>query len=113
VAGSTDHITRWRACYSTTQLVGGEKELTLVKSGHIQSFVYPADETRYDCWYGPPATADPDEWLETAAVLHGSWWRRWAEWLVSRSGGERQARATLGNRGYPPLGPAPGTYVHE
>ena len=46
-------------------------------------------------------------------MLHGSWWRQWGEWLVSRSGGQKQARATLGNREYPPLGPAPGTYVHE
>jgi polyhydroxyalkanoate synthase subunit PhaC len=113
VAGYTDHITQWRACYSTTRLLGGTKELTLVRSGHIQSFVNPADSTHYDCWYGPPDAADPDEWLSTATVQHGSWWRRWGEWLIARSGGERQARATLGNRQFPPLGPAPGTYVRE
>ena len=113
IAGYTDHITRWRACYSTTQLLGGSKELTVVRSGHIQSFVYPADDTRYDCWYGPPESPDPDQWMSTATVQRGSWWRRWAGWLTARSGGERQARARLGNRQYPPLGPAPGRYVHE
>ncbi|HLH59042.1 MAG TPA: alpha/beta fold hydrolase, partial [Streptosporangiaceae bacterium] len=46
VAGYTDHITPWRACYSTTQILGGEKELTVVKSGHIQSFVNPEDNPR-------------------------------------------------------------------
>jgi polyhydroxyalkanoate synthase subunit PhaC len=113
VAGFTDHITRWRACYSTTRLLGGSKELTVVRSGHIQSFVYPADDTRYDCWYGAPEAADPDEWMSAAAVQHGSWWPRWADWLVARSGSERPARKTLGSRRHPPLGPAPGRYVHE
>ena len=32
---------------------------------------------------------------------------------ASRSGNEQQARKTLGNRQYPPLDPAPGTYVYE
>ena len=114
VGGYTDHITAWRACYDTAHLVGGaDKEMTLIKSGHIQSVVYPADSTRYDRWYGPPTSTDPDEWLKTAAVEHGSWWRPWTEWLIARSGPERQARATLGNRQYRPLDPAPGTYVHE
>ncbi|HYB48846.1 MAG TPA: alpha/beta fold hydrolase, partial [Streptosporangiaceae bacterium] len=55
VGGYTDHITAWRACYDTAHLVGGaDKEMTLIKSGHIQSVVYPADSTRYDRWYGPP-----------------------------------------------------------
>jgi len=113
VAGYTDHITRWRACYSTTQLLGGSKELTVVRSGHIQSFVYPAADTRYDCWYGPPQSADPDHWMSTAAVQHGSWWRRWADWLVARSGGEQAAPKALGNRSNRPLGPAPGHYARE
>jgi polyhydroxyalkanoate synthase subunit PhaC len=114
VGGYTDHITAWRACYDTAQLVGGAgKEMTLIKSGHIQSVVYPADSTRYDRWYGPPTPTDPDEWLKTAAVEKGSWWRPWTQWLIARSGNERPARKTLGNRQYPPLDPAPGTYVHE
>jgi polyhydroxyalkanoate synthase len=114
VGGYTDHITAWRACYDTAQLVGGSnKEMTLIRSGHIQSVVYPADSTRYDRWYGPPTPADPDKWLETATVEPGSWWRPWTEWLITRSGREKAARATLGNRQYRPLAPAPGTYVHE
>jgi polyhydroxyalkanoate synthase subunit PhaC len=114
VGGYTDHITAWRACYETAHLVGGaDKEMTLIKSGHIQSVVYPADSMRYDRWYGPPTETDPDEWLKTASVEKGSWWRPWTEWLKARSGPERQARVTLGNRQYQPLCPAPGTYVHE
>ena len=114
VGGYTDHITAWRACYDTAHLVGGaDKEMTLIRSGHIQSVVYPADSERYDRWYGPPTATDPDEWVKTAAVEKGSWWRPWTEWLIARSGPEKAARATLGNRQYPPLAEAPGTYVFE
>ena len=114
VGGYTDHITAWRACYDTAHLVGGsDKEMTLIRSGHIQSVVYPADSMRYDRWYGVPTPDDADEWLKTAGVEKGSWWRPWTEWLIARSGNERQARATLGNRQYSPLCPAPGSYVTE
>jgi polyhydroxyalkanoate synthase subunit PhaC len=114
VGGYTDHITAWRACYDTAQLIGGsDKQMTLIRSGHIQSVVYPPDSTRYDRWYGSPTPADPDKWLETATVESGSWWRPWTEWLITRSGHEKTARSTLGNRQYPPLAPAPGTYVFE
>jgi len=114
VGGFTDHITAWRACYDTAHLISGNtREMCLVRSGHIQSVVYPADSTRYDRWDGPPTPADPDEWLATATLEKGSWWRPWTRWLIARSGPERQARSTLGNRQYPPLGPAPGTYVYQ
>jgi polyhydroxyalkanoate synthase subunit PhaC len=114
VGGYTDHITAWRACYDTGHLIGGgDKEMTLIRSGHIQSVVYPPDSTRYDRWYAPPTPADPDQWLAAASMEKGSWWRPWAEWLTARSGPKRQAPAALGNRRYPPLGPAPGTYVHQ
>ena len=114
VGGYTDHITAWRACYDTAHLVGGsDKEMTLIRSGHIQSVVYPADSMRYDRWYGVPTPDDADEWLKTAGVEKGSWWGPWTEWLIARSGNERQARATLGNRQYSPLCPAPGSYVTE
>ncbi len=113
VGGYTDHITAWRACYDTAHLVGGsDKQMNLIRSGHIQSVIYPPDSTRYDRWSAPSTATDPDEWLATAPVEKGSWWRPWAEWLIARSGPERQTPAALGNRQYPPLGPAPGTYVY-
>jgi polyhydroxyalkanoate synthase subunit PhaC len=113
VAGYTDHITPWRAAYTSTQVLGGDKELAVVKSGHIQSFVNPAAKSRYDYWEGPPASGDPDQWLAAATEHHGSWWPQWLEWLTARSGPEKAPGSALGNQKYPPLGPAPGSYVHE
>jgi polyhydroxyalkanoate synthase len=113
IAGYTDHITPWRAAYTSTQVLGGDKELAVVKSGHIQSFVNPAEKSRYDYWEGPPTSGDPDQWLAGATEHHGSWWPQWLEWLTARSGPEKAPGRSLGNRKYPPLGPAPGGYVHE
>ena len=53
MAGSTDHITPWRTCYNLTQMLGGEKEVAVVKSGHIQSFVNPAKTAKYGYWERP------------------------------------------------------------
>jgi polyhydroxyalkanoate synthase subunit PhaC len=113
VAGYTDHITPWRAAYTSTQVLGGDKQMAVVKSGHIQSFVNPAAKSRYDYWEGPPTSDDPDQWLAGATEHHGSWWPQWLEWLTARSGPEKAPIRALGNRKYPPLGAAPGTYVHE
>jgi polyhydroxyalkanoate synthase len=113
IAGYTDHITPWRAAYTSTQVLGGDKQLAVVKSGHIQSFVNPAAKSRYDYWEGPPTSHDPDQWLTAATEHHGSWWPQWIEWLTAHSGPEKKPPSALGNRKYPPLGPAPGTYVHE
>ena len=113
IAGYTDHITPWRAAYTSTQVLGGDKQMAVVKSGHIQSFVNPAAKSRYDYWEGPPAGDGPDRWLAGATEHHGSWWPQWIDWLTARSGPEKAPPSALGNRKYPPLGPAPGTYVHE
>jgi polyhydroxyalkanoate synthase len=93
--------------------MGGSKDMVLVKSGHIQSFVNPVKNSRYDFWAGSPSDPDPDEWLAKAAFQHGSWWPRWSEWLVARSGDEKQAPKATGSKKYPSLAPAPGTYVYE
>jgi polyhydroxyalkanoate synthase len=113
VAGYTDHITPWRAAYTSTQVLGGDKQMAVVKSGHIQSFVNPAGKSRYDYWEGPPTADDPDQWMAGATEHHGSWWPQWIQWLTARSGPEKAAPSTLGSRKYPPIEPAPGTYVHQ
>jgi len=113
VAGFTDHIVPWRTCYNVTQILGGDKEVALVKSGHIQSLVNPTRTAKYGYWQAPAGGPDPDEWQAGAQWHGGSWWPQWLEWLLARSGAEKKARAGLGNRKYPPLGPAPGTYPLE
>ena len=113
VAGFTDHITPWRTCYNLTQMLGGDKVVAVVKSGHIQSFVNPAKTAKYGYWNAPAGGPDPDAWQAGAEWHGGSWWPQWRDWLLARSGEEKKARAGLGNRKYPPIGSAPGTYVLE
>jgi polyhydroxyalkanoate synthase subunit PhaC len=113
VAGQRDHITTWRPCYMTSQLLGGKHQFVLVNSGHIQSFVNPPESSRYMYWTAPADTADPDAWVETAERHQGSWWPEWITWLTERSGPQRPAATALGNAKYQPLTPAPGTYVFE
>ncbi len=113
VAGFTDHIVPWRNCYNLTQLLGGDKEVALVKSGHIQSFVNPAKTAKYGYWEAAAGGPDPDAWQAAAEWHGGSWWPQWLDSILARSGEEKKARIGLGNRKYPPLGPAPGTYPLE
>ena len=113
VAGLRDHITTWRPCYMTSQLLGGHCQVVIVNSGHIQTFVNPAGKSRYKYWWGPAGGPDPDAWLAHAEVHDGSWWPRWGEWLLFRSGNEKPAPDKLGSDRRRPIESAPGRYVHE
>ncbi len=113
VAGLTDHITPWKASYMTSQLLGGDSEVIVTSTGHIQTIVSPLGKARATYMTGPTPGADPDEWMEAATKHEGSWWPVWAEWIRSRSGRERRAPATLGGPSHPPLDDAPGRYVRE
>ena len=46
VAGLTDHITPWKPCYMTSQVLGGESEMVVTSTGHIQSIVNPPGKPR-------------------------------------------------------------------
>ena len=84
VAARTDHLTGWRACYATTQLLGGPSEFLLSSSGHIQSLVNPPGNAKMTVATGPEPGPNPDEWLSAAATTAGSWWERWADWQRQR-----------------------------
>ena len=113
VSGETDHITPWRCGYMTSQLLGGRSEVLVTTTGHIQTMVNPPGKPRARYWAGPAPGPDPDAWLAAATPRDGSWWPRYADWLVVRSGSDRDAPAALGSRRYPVLEPAPGRYVRE
>jgi len=111
IAGTTDHITPWKASYASTQLFGGNNTFVLSNSGHIQSILNPPGRTRSEFWTGGEAVADPDRWKKAAQRHEGSWWPHWHNWLGERSATNQVAPAELGSADYPQLGAAPGTYV--
>jgi polyhydroxyalkanoate synthase subunit PhaC len=113
IAGQKDHITTWRACYLTSQILGGTKEAVIADTGHIQTFVNPPGKSRYHYWTAPATEADPDAWLTKATKRDGSWWPQWVEWLLARSGEDKPAPTSAGNAEYPPGDAAPGRYVHQ
>ena len=114
VAGVTDHITPWKACYRTTQLIGSETvEFVLSQSGHIQALLNPPGNPKSKYFHSktrPPA--DIDAWLNGAAEERaGSWWPFWVEWMGERAGDLKAAPKATGNKTYKSLGPAPGQYA--
>jgi len=113
VAGITDHICPWQACYRSTQLLGGRPRFLLSTSGHVAAMVNPPgnDKARYQMAKDCPE--DPQEWLRRAETLHGSWWPDYADWLAERCGEEKAAPADLGGGGLMPISEAPGTYVYD
>jgi polyhydroxyalkanoate synthase len=110
VAGVTDHITPWNCGYMTSRLLGGSSEVVVTSTGHIQTMVNPPGKPRARYFTGAPGP-DPDDWMAAATSQDGSWWPRYAEWLIARSGEEQEPPATLGSVRYPPLDAAPGRYV--
>jgi len=113
IAGVTDHITPWMPCYMTSQLLGGESEVVVTSTGHIQTIVNPPGKPRAKYFAGPEPGPDPEAWMAAADAHEGSWWPRYADWLLARSGEDREAPSRPGNRRYRPLEPAPGRYVKE
>ena len=107
----SDHLTPWKSCYRTTQLVGGDTTFVLSYSGHIASLINPPGNPRAHYWHGGPSGADADTWLEQATRTQGSWWEPWAGWAKERSGARIPAPDAPGDAEHPVLDPAPGRYV--
>ena len=63
VGANSDHLTAWRACYATTQLLGGTCQFALSSSGHIQSLVNPPGNPKSSFVTAIASEPDPEEWL--------------------------------------------------
>ncbi len=113
MAGLADHLTPWKGCYRTTQLLGGPAAFVLSNAGHIASLVNPPGNPRASYFAGGEPGADPDGWLGTAEKRPGTWWQEWADWVIGHSGSQRPAPGQPGSALYPPLDPAPGRYVTD
>ena len=114
VAGVADHISPWQACYRSARLLGSkELRFVLSTSGHIAALVNPPGNPKASYRVSSTDERNPDQWATAAGVHPDSWWPDFSAWLVERGGDQKTAPKKLGIRGLPPLGPAPGTYVHD
>lgn len=113
VAGITDHITPWQACYRSTALFGGQTRFVLSSSGHIQAIVNPPGNPKAKAWVHDDYSLEPEAWLERAQARPGSWWDLWLDWTGERGSGDKPAPTELGSDTHPPADPAPGRYVFQ
>jgi polyhydroxyalkanoate synthase subunit PhaC len=113
VAGITDHITPWQACYQSRDILKGPVEFVLSSSGHIQSIVNPPSNPKAKYYLNPNLKQSAEQWLESATAHDGSWWDHWRKWYDKHSGGEHAAPNHLGSKKNPAGDAAPGRYVHQ
>jgi polyhydroxyalkanoate synthase len=113
-----DHIAPWRSVYKVALFADTDITCALVEGGHNAGVVSPPGTNsrgfqlltrRHGERY-----VDPDTWAAMAPREAGSWWPSWHAWLLAAGTGRRMPPPPIGapERGLPPLGPAPGTYVH-
>lgn len=111
IAGRTDHISPWKACYAAVRILGGERTFVLTPTGHVQSIIYPSGKPNAAFFTNPDVVEDSDAWVAAATKHDDSWWPHWVDWLLARSDGTRKAPTVPGKAGYQPIVPAPGRYV--
>jgi polyhydroxyalkanoate synthase len=114
VAGISDHISPWPACYRSARLLSGtDLRFVLSSSGHIAALVNPPGNHKASYHVGSVGEHDPTVWLEGAEKRPDSWWPDFAGWLAERSGRKKTAPSSLGGAGMTAIEPAPGRYVRE
>ncbi len=111
VGAQQDHIVPWQSAWRISQLASGNVRYILGGSGHIAGVISPPDKGR-GYWTNDKPVPNAQEWFETAEQHSGNWWADWLNWLKQRSG-EQVAPPSVGSAKYPPIVPAPGTYVLE
>ena len=114
VGTEQDHIAPWTETFRIAALIPAPMRYTLATSGHILGILVPPVHPPKRHYRSGDATGmkDPEAWRAGTKRVSGSWWEDWIQWLRERCGPTVPAR-TPGNPHYPPLGPAPGTYVLE
>jgi polyhydroxyalkanoate synthase len=114
VAGFTDHISPWQACYRSARLLGIRNvRFVLSSSGHIASLVNPPGNARASYRVGDVDEPDPAFWSESAEQHTDSWWPDFVSWFGARGGQRQDAPEALGGVDMAPVEPAPGGYVFE
>ena len=113
MAGTTDHITPWKACYRSTQLFSGDTVFVLTNQNHTQTISSRIDNRHLKYWVADELPEDPDAAIASAVESAGPWTNHWIEWLNDHAAERIDAPHRLGSKKFPVLGDAPGEYVLE
>jgi polyhydroxyalkanoate synthase len=111
-----DHVAPWRSVYKIGLLVDTAVTFVLTAGGHNVGIVSEPGHPRRNYQTATRKAGekhlDPETWQAVAPQQEGSWWPAWQAWLMGHSG-ERVPPPPMGapDKGYPPLGDAPGRYV--
>jgi polyhydroxyalkanoate synthase subunit PhaC len=106
-----DHIVPWTTVYRANEFLSGPRRFVLGASGHIAGVINPPASNKRSYWVNEELPETAQAWFEGAQEQPGSWWSDWDRWLVQFAGGSAKAPRNCGNDDYPPLEPAPGSYV--
>jgi polyhydroxyalkanoate synthase len=111
-----DHVAPWRSVYKIHLLTDTDLTYVLTSGGHNAGIVSEPGHPRrsYQLAGRKPGDRyiDPETWQTITARQEGSWWPAWQTWLQRHSSGPVVPEPVgAADRGYPPLGEAPGTYV--
>ncbi|MCW2319280.1 polyhydroxyalkanoate synthase [Rhodoblastus acidophilus] len=117
VATESDHVAPWRSVYKINLIESIDTTFVLTSGGHNAGIVsepgHKGRSLRIARHRAHSRYLGPDEWRARAPVVDGSWWPLWIEWLGRST--QRVPAPPMGapERGYAPLGPAPGNYVMQ
>ncbi len=118
VTTEADHVAPWHSVYEINLVSDTDVTFVLTSGGHNAGIITePSHKHRhFRVSHRLPRDTyiDPDARYLKNSSTDGSWWPVWAEGLERKSAG-RGAPPPIGapDKGYPPLGAAPGQYVFE
>ncbi len=113
LGAANDHLCVWQGVYRSAQMLGKRSQFVLGNSGHIQTIVCPPSNPKASYFTNDHLPGTAGEWHKTASKHQGSWWDHCVAWTHEHAGKMIDAPGAEGNAEFPPLGPAPGTYVHD
>ena len=113
IAMRDDHISPPETVFTITELLSGPVKFILGDSGHVMGVANPPYKKKYGYCHYDELGFGFEAWKEGSKHTDGSWWTHWSEWLATQSGKMITAPARPGNKKYPVIGAAPGSYVRQ